>query len=355
MRFRKSVKIAKGVKLNASKSGVSATVGIIKGLSLNVGKNGIYVNGSIPGTGLYDRKKLVSFDGLKDKISDKFGKGKKNKPEEQEEKQQKNAGRVALDSKTTVQPLPEFELNLTEDGEVVVVDTAGNEITDASILRRIKAEDEYKEECAALMDQLKAALDSETDAFVNIARSAETVRPDSEYDADRIITPEYIEGVIEGWLSNLELPVEFSVDYDYQADTQCLMLDIDLPEIEDVPAEKAYELASGAVKSKEKSLKEIRADYVQCVFGLAVFFACHFFNVSPHIAEICASGYTQRRNDRTGDLQDEYVFSVRFDRDRFVGVDFQTVDPLKFCMDFTNRCNIQATGEMKTIEPYTAD
>jgi hypothetical protein len=56
-RFRKSVKIAPGVKLNFSKSGVSGTFGV-KGASVNVGKDGAYLNTGIPGTGIYDRKKL---------------------------------------------------------------------------------------------------------------------------------------------------------------------------------------------------------------------------------------------------------------------------------------------------------
>jgi hypothetical protein len=56
-KFRKSVKIAPGVKLNLSKSGVSGTFGV-KGASVNVGKDGAYLNTGIPGTGIYDRKKL---------------------------------------------------------------------------------------------------------------------------------------------------------------------------------------------------------------------------------------------------------------------------------------------------------
>jgi hypothetical protein len=57
MRFRKSIKIGKGVKLNLSKSGISATAGI-KGMSVNIGKNGAYLNTGIPGTGLYNRAKI---------------------------------------------------------------------------------------------------------------------------------------------------------------------------------------------------------------------------------------------------------------------------------------------------------
>lgn len=56
-RFRKYIKIAPGVKLNISKSGVSTTIGG-KGASVNIGKNGAYLNTSIPGTGLYNRQKL---------------------------------------------------------------------------------------------------------------------------------------------------------------------------------------------------------------------------------------------------------------------------------------------------------
>ena len=58
MRFRKSMKVAKGVKLNLSKTGASFTLGTGKGLSFNVGNKGAYLNWSIPGTGVYDRVRL---------------------------------------------------------------------------------------------------------------------------------------------------------------------------------------------------------------------------------------------------------------------------------------------------------
>lgn len=61
-RYRKYIKIAPGVKLNISKSGVSTTIGG-KGASVNIGKNGAYLNTSISGTGLYRRDKLYSSKG----------------------------------------------------------------------------------------------------------------------------------------------------------------------------------------------------------------------------------------------------------------------------------------------------
>ena len=62
MRFRKRINIFKGVKLNLSDSGVSVTVGG-KGVSANLGRDGLFLNTSVPGTGLYDRKKLIDFGG----------------------------------------------------------------------------------------------------------------------------------------------------------------------------------------------------------------------------------------------------------------------------------------------------
>ena len=78
MRFRKRIKIAKGVSLNFSKSGISTSFGM-KGLSFNVGTRGTYVNYGIPGTGLYDRKKLSSGSPVLSKSSTTKSVGKESK------------------------------------------------------------------------------------------------------------------------------------------------------------------------------------------------------------------------------------------------------------------------------------
>lgn len=50
-KIRKSLKIAPGLRLNLSKSGVSASVGK-PGATVNVGKNGVKSTVGIPGTGI---------------------------------------------------------------------------------------------------------------------------------------------------------------------------------------------------------------------------------------------------------------------------------------------------------------
>jgi hypothetical protein len=50
-RFRRSIKIAPGIRLNVSKSGVSASIGR-RGATINVSENGTRATVSIPGTGI---------------------------------------------------------------------------------------------------------------------------------------------------------------------------------------------------------------------------------------------------------------------------------------------------------------
>lgn len=55
--FRRRKKIAPGVYINMSKRGISTTVGP-KGASMTFGPNGTYMNTSIPGTGMYNRRRI---------------------------------------------------------------------------------------------------------------------------------------------------------------------------------------------------------------------------------------------------------------------------------------------------------
>ena len=56
--FRRRIRLIPGVRLNVSKSGLSASVGI-RGASVTLGgRGGTYTNVGIPGTGLYSRTRV---------------------------------------------------------------------------------------------------------------------------------------------------------------------------------------------------------------------------------------------------------------------------------------------------------
>jgi hypothetical protein len=281
VRFRKSINLFKGVRLNLSKSGVSLTMGR-KGVSANVGRDGVFLNTSLPGTGLYDRRKIADFDG----------------------------GETKQDTPPASRTDPAVEAKL------------------------IRAE----------------AL---TDTFVNIGEQAcDLPRDWSEQVLAQPPTDEAVESAIGDWQSQLYLPIDFNVSYEYE--DGALLADMDLPEIEHLPTVKARELASGQIGEAAKSQKELKAEYARCVFGLGIFCASNFFCVTPHMERILLSAYTQRRNSK-GDVEDNYIYSVIFEREAFEKPGYQHADPEAFICTFKNRMNKSADGTLKRIEPFGPD
>lgn len=58
-RFRKSIRIAPGVRINLSKRGVSTSLGP-RGATVNISKRGVKSTMGIPGTGLSYQSKLLA-------------------------------------------------------------------------------------------------------------------------------------------------------------------------------------------------------------------------------------------------------------------------------------------------------
>ena len=428
MRFRKSVKICKGVRVNFSKSGISTTVGM-RGLSVNVGKKGTYLNTGIPGTGLYDRYKISGGSTSNSKVP-----------------------RTASNSSTQTIST-RIDLNLDDNG-VITFYRDGNIIEDQSLIRKIKSTPEFKAERERMMKVRFDEINEANNKFIEIYKLTPEVLTERQYtlsydrikleqyepktytvpaptesqvkeelmreatekiktwkfwalsnlrkkyvddnfsskhstamndwnsnkkkyeSAEKTLAekknteyllkyntekentlkaingePDYIEFAIEDWLATVTLPVDFDLQYEYNEEN--LYIDLDLPEIEDLPQEKAVSLANGTTKKKAKTQKELKEDYVNCVFGLAMFFAGHLFNVSPKIKNMIISGYTQRSNTTISEPADEYVYSIKFTRDVFENQKIKAINkPYDFCMTFENRCNLTSTLLLKKIEPF---
>jgi hypothetical protein len=110
LRFRKSVKILPGVKVNFGLKGTSLSVGA-RGASISIGKQGVYSNVSIPGTGISFREKLSN-----------------NSRNERALKQQRLSEQV----QTTVGVI----LSLLDDGNITYKDENGN-LLDKKIVTKI--------------------------------------------------------------------------------------------------------------------------------------------------------------------------------------------------------------------------
>lgn len=306
MRFRKSIKITKGVKLNLSKTGASFTLGTGKGLSFNLGNKGAFLNWSIPGTGIYDRvrldTKVKDILGGKGFLGGLFG------------------GKAAAEEGAA-----QGEAKKNAKGKVV-------------------------RKAAGVTDEEIAKLEQEL-ALINVACFAPDV--ESKTAAEGEIDGEAVAALIEEWLGEAELPVPVEIQMDVCPEKKMILVDLDLPEIEDMPQKKLTELASGEVKIKEKSQKEKREDYQMCVFGLGEFVAAHLLNLVPQAECVLVSAYTQRRDQETGDLNDTYIYSVAFERKAFKA-EYQKVSPVEFCGKLKGRFITLSTGVMKQIVPYEA-
>jgi len=164
---------------------------------------------------------------------------------------------------------------------------------------------------------------------------------------------EVINNEVEEFLTGIELPLEFNINYSYTKSNSSLLIDLDLPEIENMPAETAMQLASGMKKIKPKTKQELKDDYKQFVFGFALFLTSHLFNISPKINNIITSGYTQRRS-KNGDLKDDYIYSIIFEREEFKKYNPIEDNTIYICNSFKNRCNVDMYSNFKSIEPYTS-
>ena len=162
---------------------------------------------------------------------------------------------------------------------------------------------------------------------------------------------EAVSDAVESWISSCELPVEINVDYEWNKNDHMIYLDVDLPEIEDIPENEVVRLTSGNLKEKKKTQATLKKEYVNLTLGLAIFISANVFNASPAIHNIVISGYTQRRN-KAGEVNDEYVYSIKFRREIFENIVLANVNPIDFCMQFENRSNITSTMLMKKIQPY---
>ena len=314
MRFRKSISICKGVKLNLSKSGASVTVGPGKGVSFNLGTKGAFFNWSIPGTGVDDRVRVDTL--VKDKLGGLFG-GAKAEEEE----------RPAASGKGTKTGAKSGTKSGTKSG--------------AKAAPAKKASGPSEAELARLQQEM---------ALVAIQQLAPDVKAKATgaFDADKA------DAAIEDWLSEAEAPIAFSIQTDMAPEKATVMIDLDLPEIEDMPQDKLTELADGTLKIKKKTQKESRADYQTCVFGLGAYVAAHVLNLVPAAKQAAVSAYTQRRNEKTGDAEDVFIYSVVYTREAFKK-GYQQEEPEAFAGRLRSRYYVLASGVMKGIAPFEAE
>ena len=136
-------------------------------------------------------------------------------------------------------------------------------------------------------------------------------------------------------------------------DGKTLLADVDLPEIEDLPASLiAVGKRDLTLIEKPLSAAALRRDYLRHAHGVLFRIIGEAFASEVTPERMLIAGYTQRTASATGAVEDCYVISVSVDRDEWAKIDFSNlalVDPVAALARFDRSCSIDSVGTMRDI------
>ncbi len=158
-RFRKSIKIVPGVRVNFGERGTSLSVGK-RGASITIGKQGTYANVSIPGTGISFRERID-----KESEQKRLQREEKRLLREYEKLKQEELRREALKNVT---------LELNDNGSINILNSFNEPLSrkDMKLLW-----EQHSEKIKAWLENQKNEINGDVDLLENIYQ--DTVEPNN--------------------------------------------------------------------------------------------------------------------------------------------------------------------------------
>ena len=391
LRFRRSIKLAPGLRLNVGKKGASISAGV-RGARITMGTRGVHGSVGAPGTGLSYRQKLTG-------------------PPSSKERPRSSD---ALDSMGA-------QLSLMDDGNVKLIDSVGNplpprflklareqnkEQIDAWIheqceqwnkgiedilnihlatpptTKQIVFEPEPFEEkpptspvpkslglIGRIFKSKKESIIRENEQAIATYREeklqwekSKRVHEDLQVQRKKIIEegrfsdPQAMQDFLADVLSKIDWPRETLVSFQVDENGACVLLDVDLPEIEDMPTEQASVGARGLkINIKNRAETQRRKEYMNHIHAVAFRVIGETFVALPTVQRIVCSGYSQRPDKATGQITDEYLFSVRLKRTDWEKINFANLPSIDLpsCLDsFEIRRKMTKTGIFSSVTPF---
>lgn len=388
VRFRKSIKLAPGLRMNLSGGGASWTLGP-RGASVGIGQRGTYLNTGIPGSGLYARQRIA--------------KGSSGSSSSVRSGSRPGTTTVSL------------TVTVSDDGTVGFADQDGNPVSDALI---DAAKRQKGDQIRGLITQKCAEINGQVEAlgkiheytsrpvphvfetpsfddpmpylpphkvpgfFCRLSRKcvakveaenraadqlhvAEWQKEKSAFEAQieaertylELVNagdPSAIEQYFEAVLQDITWPRETLVAFDVQGNG-AIAIDVDLPEIEEMPSRIAsVPLRGYRLSVKDMSATAVQKLYMSHVHSVGFRVAGEAFAASPAVGEVVLSAYSQRSNKATVQVGDEYLYSVKIRRDAWLRINFDglaQLDVVEALGQFDLRRNMSKTGVFKTIQP----
>jgi hypothetical protein len=386
-RFRRSVKLAPGVRLNVSPGGMSVTAGM-RGASINVGKRGAYANLGIPGTGISSRTKisagsqgsrptqpqsanlsvrLVLRDSGEVEILNENGTPLptplvKVLREQQADRlqswlndqcEQWNQGierllNLHLDTQAKISPPPSESFPLRPPSAPSPRAIA---IFDKVIPGRRAAIEQENAEAQATYDRARADWQAAAAAHDQIQTERRNLHERSDRgEIDAMTT------VLEQALAAVTWPRETNVSLEIGDDARTVYLDVDLPELDDLPTQEASVAGRGLrLNIRPRSETRRQKEYAQHVHAVAFRVVGTVFAALPPVERVVFSGYSQRPDRATGQVVDEYLLSASIERAQWSMIDFKNLTQLDVIAAFDRfdlRRKMNRSGAFSPIEPF---
>lgn len=390
LRFRKSIKLAPGIRWNLSGSGSSWSLGP-RGASIGVGKRGTFLNTGIPGTGLSSRSRVSAPSrsprsdpgttthsmtcGIRDDgtlyFVDASGSPMSDHLVEVAKKQNKEAILGLIQRKCD-------EIN----EQVEALGRMHHDTSDARVKPRFVppayAEPEPsmpKPQALGFLDKIFKSRRQRVEATNRAAdaRYREAMsdwrKDKAEFERQRARRQEVVErliyedlGAMEGFLEDnlqdITWPRETDVAFDIRDSGASAMLDVDLPEVEDMPTKLAAMPGRGLKLSvKEMTATKVQRLYAEHVHGILFRLIGEVFAALPTVQTVVASGYSQRRDPATAQMRDDYLLSVRVQRPEWEANDFAhltAIDVVSSLARYDLRRDMLKSGMLKSITPHAA-
>lgn len=392
IRFRKSIKLAPGVRMNLSGGGLSWTLGP-RGASIGIGKRGTYLNSGIPGTGVNARQALssgsrsarqslgddpphtkrvsltvaVSDDGDLT-FTDEAGAPISEELIEAAKKQRGDAIRALIQKKcdeinAQVEGLGTLHLDVPPPHQRPTYIPTGFS-TPPPIPPRLRHPgffDKLFKNRLARIDAQNAA--AQAGYLVELAtwQKARAAFDAAEADKKKLLEmavagdPTSMEMFIAEVLKDIVWPRETDVSFEIRSEGTELAFDIDLPELEDMPRKTASVPTRGyRLSIKELGPVTVQKMYAQHIHSIGFRLLGEAFGMLPSINRVILSGYSQRKNKATGHEADEYLFSVQVQRDQWESINFDALDSIdvtEALARFELRRQMSKTGIFAAIQP----
>jgi len=169
---------------------------------------------------------------------------------------------------------------------------------------------------------------------------------------------EAMEDYLEETLQDINWPRETEVAAEIRNEGTSVYLDVDLPEVEDMP-EAIYLMPQRGFKLSRKALSPTQRQktYMAHIHSILFRLAGEAFAALPKAQEVYISGFSQRRDKSTGHEGDEYLLAAGITRADWERLDFspaglRALDVLEALTRFELRRSMSKSGIFKPIQPF---